>query len=88
MPAWMVEKRIRDTRKQVTDEAVEFALVLFFSVVLDKGYVSEDDILRLWEDFNARADDVRSGRVKLHEWREVLRKEYGIGMKIPGGKEG
>ena len=79
LSSWQVEKRIRQAKTDATNEAVSLALVLMFTVLLDK-YGAEDYIEDIWKDWNKLAEEVKEGRVKLHELRNVLRKEYQIGI--------
>lgn len=79
IPRWKVERMISDAKKAATDEATSMCLVLMLSVLLDK-YNAEDYIKEVYDAWNERAADVLSGKIKLHEWRDVLRKEYGIGI--------
>ena len=71
------EKLIKQAKKEATDEATSMCLTLMFSVLLDK-FNGEDYIKDVYDAWNERAVDVIEGRVKLHEWRNVLRKEYFI----------
>ena len=38
----------------------------------------EEQIADVYDAWNDRARDVLDGKIKLHEWRDVLRKEYQI----------
>ena len=71
------EKLIKQAKKEATDEATSMCLTLMFSVLLDK-FNGEDYIKDVYDAWSERAVDVIEGRVKLHEWRNVLRKEYFI----------
>lgn len=77
LPHWKVEKMIKQAKKDATNQAVSLALVLMFTVLLDK-YGANDYIQDIYKDFNKLAEEVLEGRVKLHELRNVLRKEYEI----------
>ena len=79
LSAYEVERRIRKAKTEATNEAVSLALVLMFTVLLDK-YGAEDYIQEIYGNWNKLAEEVKEGRVKLHELRDVLRKEYGIGI--------
>lgn len=77
--AWQIEKMIRDAKEKATEQAVSLALVLMFSVLLDK-YNAEEYIEDIWKDWNKLAEEVKEGRVNLSDLRDVLRKEYQIGI--------
>ena len=77
LPPWKVEKMIKQAKEDATNQAVSLALVLMFTVLLDK-YGADDYIQDIYKDFNKLAEEVLEGRVKLHELRNVLRKEYEI----------
>ena len=77
LPLWKVEKMIKQAKEDATNQAVSLALVLMFTVLLDK-YGADDYIQDIYRDFNKLAEEVLEGRVKLHELRNVLRKEYKI----------
>lgn len=72
-----VERAIRQAKIEATNEATSLALVLMMTVLLDK-YAAEEYIADIYRDWNKLAEEVAEGRVKLHELRDVLRKEYGI----------
>ena len=74
-----VERLIRKAKEDATKEAVSLALVLMFTVLLDK-YGLEDQIQNIYNDWNKLAEEVLEKRVKLHELRTVLREEYKIGI--------
>lgn len=77
LPLWKVEKMIKQAKEDATNQAVSLALVLMFTVLLDK-YGADDYIQDIYKDFNKLAEEVLEGRVKLHELWNVLRKEYEI----------
>ena len=77
MAPYAVERVIKKAKVEATNEAVSLALVLMFTVLLDK-YGAEEYIEDVWRDWNKLAEEVKEGRVKLHELRDVLRKEYQI----------
>ncbi len=73
------QKLIDQAKKEATDDATKLCLVLMLSVLLDK-FNGEDYIKDVYDAWNERAAAVLSGEVKLHEWVDVLRKEYGINI--------
>lgn len=72
-----VERLVKKAKTDATNEAVSLTLTLMFTVLLDK-YGAEDHIRDIYNDWNKLAEEVLEGRVKLHELRNVLRKEYEI----------
>jgi len=73
------EVLIRKAKAEASEEAIGLTLTLMFTVLLDK-YGAEDYIEDIYKDWNKLAEEVKEGRVKLHELRNVLRKEYEIGI--------
>ena len=76
---WQVEKMIAKAKVEASNEATSMCLTLMLSVLLDKFH-GEDYIKDIYDAWNERAAAVLSGEIKLHEWRDVLRKEYGISI--------
>ncbi len=74
---WQVEKMIDKAKRDASNDATSMCLTLMLSVLLDK-FGGEDYIKDVYDAWNERAAGVLSGEIKLHEWRDVLRKEYGI----------
>lgn len=74
---WQVEKLIDKAKTDASNEATSLALVLMFTVLLDK-YNAADYIKDIYNDWNKLAEEVIEKRVKLHELRDVLRREYEI----------
>lgn len=77
IPAWKVDKLVREAERKASNEATSLCLTLMLSVLLDK-FGGDDYIKDVYDAWNERARGVISGEIKLHEWRNVLRKEYGI----------
>ena len=76
---WQVEKMIAKAKLDASNEATSMCLTLMLSVLLDK-FGGEDYIRDVYDAWNERAVGVLSGEIKLHEWRDVLRREYGISI--------
>lgn len=74
---WQVEKMIAKAKRDATNEATSMCLTLMLSVLLDR-FGGEEYVKDVYDAWNERAAGVLSGEIKLHEWRDVLRKEYGI----------
>ena len=71
------ERLIRQAKKDATDAAISLCMTLMLTVLLDK-YGMEEQIADVYADWNKLSEEVIEGRVKLHELRNVLRKEYQI----------
>ena len=74
---WKVERLIEKAKAEASNEATSMCLTLMLSVLLDK-FNGEEYVKDVYDAWNERARGVLSGEIKLHEWRDVLRKEYGI----------
>ena len=71
------EKLIRQAKKDASEAAISLTITLMLTVLLDK-YGMEEQIADVYADWNKLSEEVIEGRVKLHELRNVLRKEYEI----------
>ena len=78
-PEWKVKREIERTKKDATNEATLLTVSLMLLVLQDK-FGMEGQIHGVWEEWNKYAEAVAEGRVKLHEVRDTLRKEYEIGI--------
>ena len=80
LPAWQVDRMVKQAKKKATDEAVSLSMCLMLTVLLDK-YGMEDRIQDVYNDWNKLAEEVLIDHgVKLHEIRNVLREEYKINI--------
>lgn len=77
IPQPIVEKMIEKAESRANKEGSALAMVLMLTVLLDK-FGMEDQIRDVWAAWIKLSEEVLEGRVKLHELRGVLRKEYGI----------
>lgn len=77
VPMHEVRKLVNRAKKEAADDAISLCMTLMLSVLLDK-FGMEEQIQAVYDAWNDRAEAVKKGQVKLHEWRNVLRKEYGI----------
>ena len=73
------EKLIRQAKKDASEAAISLCLTLMLTVLLDK-FGMEEQIADVYAAWNKLSEEVLEGRVKLHELRNVLRKEYEIGI--------
>lgn len=77
IPQWKVECLIEKAKTDATNEAKSLTLCLMLLVLQDK-FDMADKIYDVWVEWNKYAEAVLDGTVKLHEVRDVLRKEYQI----------
>lgn len=73
------EKLIRQAKKDASEAAISLTITLMLTVLLDK-YGMEEQIADVYAAWNKLSEEVIEGRVKLHELRNVLRKEYEINI--------
>ncbi len=78
-PEWKVKMEIKKAKTEATKQASSMTVDLMLLVLQDKFGMS-DKIYDVWLEWNKYAEAVTDGTVKLHEVRNVLRKEYGIGV--------
>ena len=79
VPQWKVERLIEKVKTEATNEATSLTICLMMLVLQDKFDMS-DRIYDVWVEWNKYAEAVLDGTVKLHEVRDVLRREYQIGI--------
>lgn len=77
VPPWKVDELIKKAKAEATLMATSLTLTLVLTVLLDK-YAAQDYIQDIWKDWVKLSEEVKEGRVKLHELRDVLNKEYDI----------
>lgn len=83
-PATMAD--VKRAKKQAFEEAVDYAMTIMFTVLLDK-YNGEDYIQDVWRDVNKLSSEVIEGRVSVADMRCMLREEYGIRFTMGGQEE-
>lgn len=71
------EKLIKQAKRDASEAAISLCLTLMLTVLLDK-FGMEGQIRDVYTSWNKLSEEVIEGRVKLHELRDVLRREYGI----------
>ena len=79
IPQWKVERLIEKAKAEATKQACSMTVDLMLLVLQDK-FDMADRIYDVWCEWNKYAEAVLDGTVKLHEVRDVLRKEYQIGV--------
>ena len=77
IPQWKVERLIEKAKAESSNEATSLTICLMLLVLQDK-FGMEDRIHDVWDEWNKYAEKVMNKEIKLHEVRDVLRKEYGI----------
>lgn len=70
---------IRKAEDKAREEGLSLAMALMLTVLLDK-FGAEDHIEDVWHEVEKLSEEVKEGRVNLNDLRNVLRKEYGIGI--------
>ena len=77
-PVTMTEYDIIRIKKAASDEAINLAIALFLTVMLDKHGYTAEDLQQLWAEVNNLSDSVAKGYVNLKDLRTVLEEEYGV----------
>lgn len=70
---------IRKAEDKAREEGLSLAMALMLTVLLDK-FNAEDHIQDVWHEVEKLSEEVKEGRVNLSDLRNVLRKEYQIGI--------
>lgn len=70
---------IRKAEDKAREEGLSLAMALMLTVLLDK-FGAEDHIQDVWREVEKLSEEVKEGRVNLSDLRNVLRKEYQIGI--------
>lgn len=65
-------------RKQGQTQGVELAMAIFFTAILDKGYVDREKIPALWDSVLYVSGSIIDGYVNIFEQKKMLLEEYGI----------
>lgn len=76
IPATMAD--VIRAKAEATNKASRLAVIIFFSVLLDKEGYDRESLGRVWKHIEDRSEDIKTGRVKLTDWEKVLKEEYGI----------
>ena len=77
VPWFEVQRLMKKAKKEASEAAISLCLTLMLTVLLDK-FGMDEQIRDVYEYLNKLSEEVIEGRVKLHELRNVLRKEYEI----------
>ena len=65
-------------RKQGQTQGVELAMAIFFTAILDKGFVKSEEIPALWDAVLYVSGSIVEGYVNIFEQKKMLLEEYGI----------
>lgn len=74
------ESDIRKIKKQTTDDAIKYALVIFFSVMRDNEGYGVKRLKRVYDGINYLSDSISKGYVKIDDLERVLWEEANIKM--------
>ena len=77
IPQWKVERLIEKAKTEASNEATSLTICLMLLVLQDK-FGMEDSINDVLAEWNKYAEKVMNKEIKLHEVRDVLRREYEI----------
>lgn len=69
---------IKRVKKRTTDDALNLAMALMLTVLLDKEGYDKAGIQRVWGNVNDLSGSVAKGYVNLHDLRKTLNDEYDI----------
>lgn len=75
-PATMAD--VERAKNAAFKEAVSYAIAIIFTVLKDKGNMSNEELLRIWDAVNELSDSITRGYVSIADLRHVLLVEYGI----------
>lgn len=75
-PATMAD--VNQARQAGRDEALNCAMCIFLTVMLDKERATKEDIQRIWAEVNELSDSIAKSYVKVYDLRQVLAEEYDI----------
>lgn len=60
------------------EEAVRYAKIIFFTILMDKYGWDKDELLRFWAFSEDLSDSIAAKRVSIADLADVLRKEYNL----------
>ena len=72
-------KKMQDT---ITSEAINLAMALFLTVLLDKFGYEAEELKAVWNKVNDLSDSVAKGYVNINDLLEVLSSEYDIEIAV------
>lgn len=69
---------VERAKKAAFNEAVDYAMAIFFTVLCDKESADKEIMQRVWGEVNDLADSVAKGYVTVSDLRRTLNVEYDI----------
>lgn len=76
IPATMAD--VEKAREAGMAEGVSGAIVVFFTVLLDKYGATAENLQELWKHINNLSESIENGYVNLYDLQKVLAEEYEI----------
>ena len=65
-------------KQKAFKEAVDYAVTIFLTVLLDKENADKEIIQRVWHEINEKCEAINEGYIKVSDLQQVLRDEYEI----------
>ena len=65
-------------RKHGQSQGIELAMTIFFTAILDKGFLPTEDIPKLWDAVLYVSGSIIEGYVDIYEQKKMLEEEYGV----------
>lgn len=72
------EEDVRKAERFGQTQGVELTFTIFFTALLDKGFVPRERIPDLWDACLYVSDSIIKGYCNVYEQRKMLQEEYGI----------
>lgn len=69
---------IKRAKDQAQNDAVNLAMVIFLTVLVDKQGYDKEHIREVWNEVNSLSDSIAQGYVSFTDLRKVLDEEYDI----------
>lgn len=69
---------LKRAKEKATDESVDHAWAIFFSVLRDKENLSNEDLRRIWNGVEELSDSIGKGYVNVADLKNTLKEEAGI----------
>lgn len=69
---------VNKAKKEATNEAINIAWSIFFSVLRDKEGYEANDLKRIWKEVEYLSDSIKAGYVDVYDLMKTLDEEAGI----------
>ena len=81
------ESDIKKMKRDASDKALKYGLVLFLTVMRDKEECEIEELQRIYDYMQDLADSINKGYVSLYDLEKALREEANINifMKVGDG---